>query len=333
MRRAGNLIERVADADNLRLAFWKAARGKQTKSSVIRFREKLDIELLTLRQQLLAGQVNWGPYNQFTVRDPKERLICEPPIRDQVTHHALLNVTEPIFEAYQVYDSYACRKGKGSSGALKRALKFSRRGGWYLKLDVRKYFDSIDHDTLKSQLRRRFKDRFVLSLFDSVIDSYRVMPGRGLPIGNLTSQYFANHYLAVLDHFILQTCKCRGAVRYMDDIIVWDGEKRRLIDAQHDIESFARNQLKVELKPPCLNRCDRGLTFLGYRVFPNRLGLAKRSRLRFLDKIRRYDENYQSGHWTEADTARRVESLLAFIMHAQCMDFRRRVVQELGVCP
>ncbi len=333
MRRAGNLIEQIADADNIRLAFWKAARGKQTKASVIRFRENLDDEVCRLRDQLLDGRVPWGPYNRFTIRDPKERVICEPPIRDQVAHHALLNVTEPGFEAYQVYDSYACRKSKGQDGALKRALAFAHRGGWFLKMDVRKYFDSIHHDALKAQLRRRFKDRVVLSLFDGVIDSYQVTPGCGLPIGNLTSQFFANHYLAVLDHHIQQTSHCRGAVRYMDDIVIWDGDKQRLRQVHQDVEQFVRENLHLELKPPCLNRCDRGMTFLGYRVFPHRLGLAKRSRNRFRDKLRRYDDNYQTGQWTEQETARRVGSLLAFVRRAGCLEFRQRVLKDLGLCP
>lgn len=186
MHRAGKLIERIADADNLRLAFWNASRGKQTKAVVLRFRANLDEEVRQLREQLLAGSLPWGPSSKFLIRDPKERMICEPSFRDQVAHHALLNITEPVFEAYQIHDSYACRKGKGVDGALTRARGFARHGGWFLKLDIRKYFDSIHHETLKAQLHRRFKDRAVLSLFEGVIDSYETTPGRGVPIGNLT---------------------------------------------------------------------------------------------------------------------------------------------------
>jgi len=333
MRRAGNLIERIAQTDNLLLAFWKASRGKQHKAAVLRFRENLELELPVLRQQLLAGSLSWGPYNKFTIRDPKERLICEPPFRDQVAHHALLNITEPVFEAYQIHDSYACRKGKGVDGALRRALAFARSGGWFLKLDVRKYFDSIHHDTLKAQLRRRFKDSVVLSLFDGVIDSYQTTPGRGVPIGNLTSQFFANHYLAVLDHYIQQTWEIRGLVRYMDDSVIWDAAKEPLRDVLRGVDEFVRARLRLELKPACLNRCDRGMTFLGYRVFPHRLGLAKRSRRRFRDKLRRYHENYDTGLWSEQETARRVESLLAFVRRAGSLDYRRRTMEDLGLCP
>jgi retron-type reverse transcriptase len=330
MRRAGNLIERIAEAENIRLAFWKAARGKQTKAEVIRFRENLDREVRELREQLRSGSLPWGPYHRFMIRDPKERLICEPPFHDQVAQHAILNIAEPVFEAYQIHDSYACRKGKGVDGALKRAVAFAARGGWFLKMDIRKYFDSIHHDTLKAHLRRRFKDRTVLTLFDGVIDSYRTTPGCGVPIGNLTSQFFANHYLAVLDHFIQQTCGCRGLVRYMDDSVVWDGYKERLREVHRRVDEFVRSRLHLELKPVCLNRCDRGLTFLGYRVFPHRLGLAKRSRFRFRDKLRRYDENYETGLWTEAETARHVESLLAFVRRAGSLEYRRRIMEQLA---
>ena len=333
MRRAGNLIERIADADNIRLAFWKASQGKQIKQAVVRFRENLDDEVRSLRNQLLVGSFTWGPYHKFLIRDPKERVICAAPLRDQVAHHALLNVTEPVFEAYQVHASYACRKGKGVDGALKRAMALARRGGWFLKMDVRKYFDSIHHDTLKNQMRRRFKDRRVLALFDGVIDSYETTTGRGVPIGNLTSQFFANHYLAVLDHYIQEACLCRGLVRYMDDMIVWDRSKRRILDVHRRVEEFMRTRLYLELKPMCLGRCNRGMTFLGYRVFPHRLGLAKRSRVRYREKLRRYNENYTTGRWTEREVARHVESLLAFVRRSGCLEYRRRTMGELGLCP
>ncbi len=218
-------------------------------------------------------------------------------------------------------------------GALTRAMAFARDGGWFLKLDIRKYFDSIHHETLKAQLRRRFKDRAVLSLFDGVIDSYEATPGRGVPIGNLTSQFFANHYLAVLDHYVQDHWHCRGLVRYMDDSVIWHADKEQLREILGGVDEFVRTRLRLELKPICLNRCDRGMTFLGYRVFPHRLGLAKRSRQRFRDKLRRYHKNYDTGRWSETETARRVESLLAFVRRAGSWDYRRRTMEELGLCP
>jgi len=333
MRRAGNLIERIADPDNLRLAFWKTSRGKRGKATVLRFRGNLDAELRGLREGLLSGTVEWGPYHTFMIHDPKERMICAAPLRDRVAHHAIMNVAEPVFEAYQIHDSYACRKAKGLDGALRRAAAFARRGGWFLKLDIRKYFDSIDHETLKRLLRRRLKDGTVLALFDAIIDSYNTSAGRGVPIGNLTSQFFANHYLAVLDHHVKETLGCRRYVRYMDDFIVWDSDRRRLRQVRGHLDQFVRRRLRLELRPVCLNRCDRGMTFLGYRVYPHRVGLARRSRRRFQQKLRRYYENYEEGQWGERQTARHVEPLLSFVRRADSVGLRRRTLEQLGLCP
>ena len=188
------------------------------------------------------------------VFDPKERMICAAPFRDRVAHHAIMNVVEPHFESYQIDDSYACRTGQGLDAAIARAVAFSRAGDWYLKMDVRKYFDSVDHGVLKMLLRRRFKDPALLALLDGVIDSYENSPGRGLPIGNLTSQFFANHYLGVSDHYIKQTLGCRRYVRYMDDFVVWDSEKDRLRQVRDDVAGFLRDALRLATEAGLLER-------------------------------------------------------------------------------
>ena len=333
MRRTGQLIERIADADNLRLAFWKASRGKRAKPEVLRFRENLNGELCTIREQLLGGCFPWGPYRTFVIRDPKERTICAAPFRDRVAQHAIMNVAEPVFESYQIYDSYACRPGKGLDGAITRAVRFSRAGDWYLKLDVRKYFNSIDHEVLKSLLQRRFKDHRLMSVFDGVIDSYATEPGQGLPIGNLTSQFFANHYLGVLDHYIKETLRCRRYVRYMDDLVVWSDRREPLCRVREDVAQFLKEHLHLDLRPACLNACSRGMTFLGYRVFPGHLRLARRSRDRFIQKLSQYQENYQEGVWDEETAARHVQPLLAFVCRCESIEFRNRVMKRLGLCP
>jgi len=333
MRRAANLIERIADADNLRLAFWKASKGKRTKASVLEFRADLDRRLLELRDDLLGGDMQWGPYHTFMIYDPKKRMICAAPLRDRVAHHAIMNACELQFERFQVHDSYACRKGKGVDGAIERATRFCRSGDWYLKLDVRKYFDSVDHDVLKRLLRQRFKDRRVLELLDGVIDSYETTSGRGLPIGNLTSQYFANHYLGVVDHYVKEALGCRRYVRYMDDFVVWNKSRADLRRIRDAVVMFLQEQLNLELRPACLNACSRGMTFLGYRIFADRVRLARRSRRRFRRKLQRYHNNYVGGTWDEERTARHVQPLVAFVARAESTQYRRRVLDDLGLCP
>jgi RNA-directed DNA polymerase len=332
MKRANNLIDAIADADNLRLAFYKACRGKRGKSDVLNFRDNLDDELMRLREELLKGECEWGPYHTFKVFDHKERTICAAPFRARVMQHAISNVCDPFFENYQVYDSYACRRGRGLDAALKRALSFSRAGDWYLKMDIKKYFDSIDHEVLRELLSMRFKDRTVLRIFDSIIASYETLPSKGIPIGNLTSQYFANHYLAPLDHHIKENLRYHRYVRYMDDFVIWSGTKESLIAARNEIEAFLSKRLKLQMKPVCLNACERGMTFLGYRVFPHGAGLARRSRERFRRKALIYTRLFDEERWDEAELARHMEPMLSFVRRGASRAFRERVINECGLC-
>jgi len=333
MKRAGKLIDRIGEAGNLRLAFFKACRGKRAKAEVLRFRENLDAELASLSKELLTGKVQWGAYHAFRVQDPKPRTIHAAPFRTRVAHHAIVNVCGPAFESYQVFDSYACRTRKGLDRAIERAIAFSHRGDWFLQMDVSKYFDSIDHGVLKTLLRRRFKDPLVLRLLDSILDTYETVPGKGVPIGNLTSQYFANHYLGLLDHHVKESLRCGRYLRYMDDCVVWAEDKSDLIATGTAIAHFLRERLHLELKPVTLNACQRGMTFLGYRIFPEGARLARRSRDRFRRKASQYVRLYEAGVWNQAELARHVEPLLAFVRRGASRAFRERTIQEFGLCP
>lgn len=229
MKRENHLIARIADPDNLRLAFWKARKGKEGKIEVLCFRKSLDKNLLLLRDELLSGNIDVGNYNYFTIHDPKERLICAATFRERVLHHAIMNVCHANFEKYQIFDSYASRMGKGTFAALERAKGFQQKYKWFLKLDVRKYFDSIDHEKLKIMLVNMFKDKALLNVFNHIIDSYKTATGKGLPIGNLTSQYFANHYLAFADHYLKEKLQATAYIRYMDDMVIWANNKDFLL--------------------------------------------------------------------------------------------------------
>lgn len=333
MKRSGALYERIAEPDNLRLAFWKARRGKDGKVDVEAFRLHLDGEINRMRADLLAECVAWGPYHQFTVHDPKERTICAAPFRDRVLHHAIMNVCDPVFERYQVFDSYACRTGKGLHACLGRARQYTRRHCWYLKLDVRKYFDSISHPILLDQLRRRFKDARIIRLLDELLGTYTTRPGRGLPIGNLTSQYFANHYLGGLDHLIKETLRVPGYVRYMDDMVLWADDRLALRCMEARLRTFCKSELALELKPACLNRTRKGVSMLGYRVFPHHVLLARRSRGRFARKLNVYWRRLKEGEWSQTDFAAHVLPLTAYAGHAGSIGFRLAVMDRIGCSP
>lgn len=306
-------MEKIADPDNLRLAYWKAQRGKSAKPEVLEYQQNLDQHLLHLRAELLGGNVRVGNYHYFKVYDPKERQICAAAFSERVLHHALMNVCHDSFEKYQIYDSYASRTGKGTLAALQRAAFFHTKHTWFMKLDIRKYFDSIDHDVLKSLLSKRFKDYKLMSIFTAIIDSYYTHPSKGLPIGNLTSQYFANHYLAVADHFVKEALQVEGYTRYMDDMVLWSDDKVSLLRKGRELKGFLGSVLQIELKPICLNQTLKGLPYLGYLLYPNFVGLNRNSRTRFKKKLELYENNLNTETWTQKDYQRHVLPLVAFV--------------------
>lgn len=323
------LLGRIADPDNLRLASWKAAKGKRYAAGVLAFQSDLDRNLLRLRQQILSGAVEVGNYHYFKVYEPKERQICASAFPEQVLHHALMNVCDARFERALIADSFASRKGKGTYAALDRAKYFTWANPWFLKLDVRKFFESVHHDVLKNQLARLFREERLLGIFCRIIDSYAASPDRGLPIGNLTSQYFANHYLSGLDHFIKERLGMRAYVRYMDDLVLWHTDKEVLKDAHAAIAEFVLDRLRCDLKPALLNRSQRGLPFLGYRVFPYQVRLLQKSKQRYIRKTRQVHEFHGSGLWTEPACQVRVAGLVAFTRHADARGFRKTVLSRL----
>lgn len=326
MKRAGHLVEKIAVRENLDLAFYKAQKGKADKRTVIEYGKNLPANLRELEAQIHAGEVEVGNYHYFTVYDPKQRLICAAPFGQRVLHHALMNVCHPYFERAQVFDSYASRVEKGTYAALARAKDFNRRFPWFLKLDYRKYFDSLDHLVLNEQMDARFKDRRLLAIFARIIDSYHTRPGKGVPIGNLTSQYFANHYLAAADHLVKERLGVPAFVRYMDDCVLWHEDKEKLLRAGARLDEYSASALLLTLKPFCLNRNAQGLPFLGYLLYPGRTRLAQRSRARFIKKLRRYKENLLTGVWTQAEYQAHVLPLIAFTEHAEAKEFRKSVI-------
>lgn len=321
----------IAEPANLRLAFWKVAKSKRAKADCRAFQEKLDENVAASRAELLSGSVAVGEYHTFTIYDPKERTICAASFRERVLHHALMNVCEPALERAAVFDSYACRKGRGQQAAVKRAASYARQHGWFLKMDIRRYFDSIDQSVLRRLLVRKFKDAGVLDLFDRILASYQTAPGRGLPIGNLTSQHFANFYLAPLDRFIKERLQRRCYVRYMDDFVVWGDTAAELREVWRQVEAFLAAELGLELKPNAmLNRTERGMDFVGYRVFPHELRLTRRGKRRFVRKFRRYEQEQMEGGWTELQLQQRVAALIAFTLPCRSRGFRRNVMERFG---
>jgi RNA-directed DNA polymerase len=332
MKRIGNIFEQVIEPENLRLAFWKASRSKRHRPDQRAFADNLDVEVRRMREGLVRGEFPVGNYTRFMIYDPKEREICAAAFPERVLHHALMNVCEPYFEKWLIFDTYACRKGKGQFKAVRRAQEFARSNKWFLKADVRKFFDSVPHDRLKALLRRRFKDILLLQWFDRIIDTYETQPGCGLPIGNLTSQYFANFYLDPLDRLVKEKLGVKGFVRYMDDFALWHNSKAELKKLRNEIVSFSEESLGLKLKgEPYLNRVRHGMDFLGMRVFADMVRLNRRSKQRFSARIRQYEWMLAEGQLLESDFQERVTALTAFTRQADTLEWRRNFFREPAI--
>lgn len=327
----GYLIEGVADLDNLMLAFYKAAKGKTATAPVMLYRNLLAENLQRLRGQILSGIVDVGKYNYFKIFDPKERMICAAAFDERVLHHALMIVCHPYFERHLISDSYATRIGKGTYKALEKVQSGMARYGYVAKLDIRKYFDSIPHVRMKEKLGRLFKDKRLLGIFGQIIDSYHSALSesdctRGIPIGNLTSQYLANHYLSATDHFIKEQLHVPLYVRYMDDMLLMGDDGQLLREQVQAVRQYLAEE-GIELKPVVLNRTSQGVSFLGYKLYPHRMLLNRRSKLRFKQKMMLYGVNLDEGNWSEQEYQKHIIPLASFVQHAYTKRFRKEILE------
>ncbi|MCM1170248.1 MAG: RNA-directed DNA polymerase [Bacteroides sp.] len=325
MKRAGFLMERICAADNLLSAYHEAGKGKRQRDYVVAYSRNLFDNIARLQKALLSGGLKVGRYHYFYIHDPKLRKICAADFEERIVHHAIINICHPYFEKNLIADTYASRIGKGVYAALEKARSAMRKYGYVAKLDVRKYFDSISHEVLKEKLRRMFKDARLLALFDRIVDSYSSGTGRGVPIGNLTSQYFANYYLSFLDHHVMEVMRAPAYIRYMDDMLVF-GQTRKEVKAYvREIDRYARDELKLVLKEPVFTKVEAGVSFLGYAVYPHKILLNRRSKVRFRNKMRKYMRMYETGEWSDEAYLNHVTPLLAFTRKAYTKGLRGRL--------
>ncbi len=327
MKRHGYLFEQVIAWGNFLKAARKAAAGKTGKPAVARFLFHLEPEILTLQHELATG--TWRPqaYRSFSIRDPKPRRISAADFRDRVVHHAIMNALDPFFERQAFTHSYACRIGKGTHAAVQYAQRQARRFPYFLKGDVDRYFETIDHAVLKNLMRRMFKDARLLALLDRIIDAPvpGQQPGQGLPIGNLTSQYFANHVLGQLDRFVKQKLRVRGYLRFMDDVLLFGQTKAELHLHRAQVRNYLRDELRLRLKEKAtwLAPSSQGVPFLGFHIFPGMIRLQRARWQRMRRKIRRRERAFREGRISARELATSVRSSVAHIEHAATRRLRR----------
>lgn len=336
-KRYDHLWPQVASFDNLLLAYRKAARGKRSKPSVASFEYDLEGNLLQLRDELRSGAYRPGAYDSFHIHEPKRRLISAAPFRDRVVHHALVNVIGPVFERKFIFDTYANREGKGTHRALDRCTQFLRRFRYVLPMDVRQFFPSIDHAILQGILAQTLADERVLDLAGKIIasgagvqrDEYDMVyfPGddlfaldrpRGLPIGNLTSQFWANVYLNGLDHFVKRQLKCVGYERYVDDLLLCADDKPTLHAWRSAVIDYAASlRLTVHEQRSQPRPASSGVPFLGFQVFPDHRRLKRRNVIQARRRLKTLSKAYQRG---EIDLDRVHAGVLGWINHASTGD-------------
>ncbi|MBM4437801.1 MAG: group II intron reverse transcriptase domain-containing protein [Actinobacteria bacterium] len=371
VKRHDGLFERVVDFEYLMACAKRAARGKRHRPDVLAFRFGLEREVLAIQRALQDG--TWQPsgYREFVVREPKVRTISAAPFKDRVVHHALVSVLEPIYERIFISDSYASRKEKGTHLAVRRYQNWARASSHYLKMDVRKFFPSIDHKILLELLARRIADPRVLHLARRIVAGSNPQehvdlwfPGdvpadefrrRGLPIGNQTSQFFANVYMDPLDQFLKRRLGVGRYLRYVDDLALLGDSRAELRDLRREVERFAEG-LRLRFNP---NKCfigpvGGGLTLLGYRVWPDRIRLPRKNVVRARRRLNRLARDVQRrrlpldrasaalnawiGHASHADSWRLREQMLAQVVfklsarpggEGRCADrLPRRVVEQ-----
>ncbi len=344
------LFERIAAFDNLHEAAREARRGKRFKDETARFHQHLGENLVELRDELLSGGYRPGEYRTFWIQDPVRRQISAAPYRDRVVHHALCRVTQPLLERSFVFDSYANRTGKGTHAALDRCTEFTRRFGYVLQCDIRLFFPSIDHQILLEAIERRIGmgNGRTMRLIESIVANANPQPPaefyfpgdrlwtpyerrKGLPIGNLTSQLWANFYLDPFDHFIKDRRGAPGFVRYVDDFLIFSDDKGRLGELLEEArERLARLRLLLHPRKCRLYPVLEGIPFLGFRVFPRSRRLLPKPVTRARRRLQELAERYHAG---EAGMKEVCQSVTAWIAHASHGDTKGLRRTMLGAIP
>jgi retron-type reverse transcriptase len=327
VRRARNLWPHVASFGNLCRAARRASRGKRHRPSVACFLEQLEPRALALHRALEDGSWQPGTLRAFRITDPKPRTIQVAPFADRVVHHALIGPLEPVLERGMLDCSFACREGKGQHAALAAARGMVRRYRYALTLDVLHHFESTRHDVVMTTLARRIKDRRVLDLCAKVL---RAVPGGlGLPIGSLTSQWFANTVLDRLDHHVKETLRIPGYLRYMDDMVLLADDKATLKTAAHEVACYLADPLRLTLKTAAtrLIHSADGLPWLGWRILPGMTRLRPASLRRTRRRLATLREMAARGELDEERLADAERAIAAHLSSGSTLQLRRQLAQ------
>lgn len=333
MKRVGNLISKIGTFENALDAYKKARKCKRFRTEVANFEHFRETNLLKAVEDIKSGTYTPGQYRVFKVWEPKERVIMALPFYDRVLQHMIVTWIEPIFEKHFIYHSYACRKGKGVHKASDQLMRWlynmevvEGKRVYGLKCDIHHYFQSVDHKVLKKEIRKYIKDKQLLAIIDIIIDHNGIFPdGVGIPVGNLTSQLFANVYLNILDVFVKNVLHCEKYIRYMDDFILLSDDVNELRHWKDEIEKFLKDELKLELNPKTTIVCAKnGIDFVGYRHWNS----TKKVRKAAMRRMRHLMRDLRNGLITEEFFDRSFESRLGSMQHADAYHLTKEYEAE-----
>ncbi len=346
------MYKQLSSWENLLLAYRRASKGKRGHASAAAFEHRLEDNLIDLQRSLRSQSYRPGAYTSFYIHEPKRRLISAAPFRDRVVHHALCNLIEPIFECSFIDDSYANRVGKGTHRALARVQGLARRFSYVLQCDLRQFFPSIDHAILRGLLARKIKDPDVLWLVDRILESGRgvlseayemvYFPGddlfavnrpRGLPIGNLTSQFWANVFLNPFDHFVKRELRSIGYVRYVDDFLLFALDKATLWGWKSALErrlALFRLSIHPGAQPRPVNQ---GIPFLGFIVFPEKRRLKRRKGLYYQRKLHKLLLAYQCGEIPLDQVTASVQGWVNHVRYGNTIGLRKAILGKAVRAP
>ena len=334
MKRYGNLYPQISTFENLLVAARQAQRSKRYRSNVLAFNYNLEAELFQIQTELTTQIYQPGTYRTFRIFEPKPRLISAAPYRDRVVHHALCNIIVPPLEATFIPSSYANRQGYGTHRALKQFITLARNYRYVLQCDIQKYFPSIDHEILKTIVRRKVKCEQTLWLINRIIDSSNPQESpvhyfpddtlftpydrsRGLPIGNLTSQFFANCYLNGFDHFVTDRLRLPNYLRYVDDFALFSDDRATLVKARIAIEEYLESlRLRIHPIKSQLSETRIGVSFVGFRVLPDRIRIRNDNLRRSRKRLKELRQDIASGSVDREKGVRSFGSWMAHLDHA-----------------
>lgn len=332
--------ERLCSYDNIDWAHRRARKGKTLKPYVIEFEKNLKENLLQLRIELIMQTYQPKKLETFILRDPKTRKISKADFRDRVIHHAICNIIEPSIDKTFIHDSYANRLGKGSLNAIKRFEFFSRKVSknnttacYVLKADIKHYFKTVKHKILLDILRRHIKDENIMWLITIVLENHQTDKiGEGMPLGNLTSQFFANVYLNELDQYIKHELKAKYYIRYVDDFVILNHDKEELEENKQKIDIFLKKELSIELHPEKtrIMNIKQGVPFLGIKIFPHHKALLSRNKRKFQNKLRQLKKKYNDKNIGREQVIECFQGWLTYASNAESYKYRRQITSKFN---